>query len=145
LTALETIDGKKCFLMKPTTFMNRSGEAVTAAMEFFKLKPENVIVVFDDFEIPFGTLKIRRSGSDGGHNGMKNIILQANSDKFPRVKIGIGTPPHPDYPVKDWVLSPFKKDEGQTLETALGKAAQAVRLIIKGETDRAMNEFNGKG
>jgi len=144
LTALETIGGVKCLLMKPTTFMNKSGEAVVAAMAFYKIPPERTIIVFDDFSLPFGTLKIRRSGSDGGHNGMKNIILQSDSDKFPRVKIGIGSPPHPDYPVKDWVLSPFKKDEGATLEAALERAAGAVRVMIKGDIDGAMNEFNGK-
>ncbi|MCL2020321.1 MAG: aminoacyl-tRNA hydrolase [Oscillospiraceae bacterium] len=144
LTSLETIDGVKCFLMKPTTYMNLSGEALTAAMEFYKIKPENTIVIFDDFAIPFGSLKIRKSGSDGGHNGMKNIILQANSDEFPRIKVGIGSPPHSEYSVKEWVLSPFKKDEGVTLETSLEKAAAAVRMMIKGETDKAMNEYNRK-
>jgi len=145
LTALEVIDGVKCFVMKPTTYMNRSGEAVAEAMSFYKIPPERTIVIFDDFAIPFGSLKIRRSGSDGGHNGMKNIILQSNSDQFPRVKIGIGAPPHPDYPVKEWVLSPFKKDEGKILEDALERAVKAARLLIKGEADRAMNEFNVKG
>jgi len=145
LTALEVIEGVKCFVMKPTTFMNRSGEAVIAAMDFYKIPPERTIIIFDDFAIPFGSLKIRRSGSDGGHNGMKNIILESGSDQFPRVKIGIGAPPHPDYPVKDWVLSPFKKTEGKTLEDALDRAVKATRLMIKGEIDRAMNEYNGKG
>jgi len=144
LTALEKIDGVRCLLMKPTTFMNLSGEALTAAMSFYKIPPERVIVVFDDFSLPLGALKIRKSGSDGGHNGMKDIILKSNSDAFPRVKIGIGQPPHADYDVKDWVLSPFKKDEGKKIEAAFEKAASAVRLMLKGDIDRAMNEFNGK-
>ncbi|MDR2558491.1 MAG: aminoacyl-tRNA hydrolase [Oscillospiraceae bacterium] len=144
LTALETIDGVKCFLMKPTTFMNRSGEALTAAMEFYKINPQNVIVIFDDYSLPLGSVKIRRSGSDGGHNGIKSIILESNSDNFPRVKIGIDRPPHHDFPLKDWVLSPFKKNEGEKLEASLERAAQAVRLMIKSGVDKAMNDFNGK-
>ncbi|MCL2108401.1 MAG: aminoacyl-tRNA hydrolase [Oscillospiraceae bacterium] len=144
LTALETIDGVKCLVMKPTTFMNLSGEAVSAAMDFYKIPPEKTIIIFDDFAIPFASLKIRRSGSDGGHNGMKSIILQGNTDQFPRIKIGIGAPPHKDYAVKDWVLSPFKKDEGKALEDALDRAVKALRLLIRGEIDRAMNEVNRK-
>jgi PTH1 family peptidyl-tRNA hydrolase len=145
LTALERLDGKKCLLMKPTTFMNRSGEAVVAAMEFYKLPPERVIIIFDDFSLPFGSLKIRRSGSDGGHNGMKNIIMLSGRDNFPRIKIGIGSPPpHADYNVKDWVLSPFRKDEGKVLEEMLERAAGAVRVMLTGDIDRAMNEYNGK-
>ncbi|MCL2696651.1 MAG: aminoacyl-tRNA hydrolase [Oscillospiraceae bacterium] len=144
LTALETIDGMKCFIMKPTTFMNRSGEAVAAAMEFYKIKTENLIVVFDDYSLPLGTVKIRRSGSDGGHNGIKSIILETGSDAFPRAKIGIDRPSHPGFPLKDWVLSPFKKDEGGTLEASLESAVCAVRLMIKHGVDRAMNDFNGK-
>jgi PTH1 family peptidyl-tRNA hydrolase len=144
LTALETINGVKCFFMKPTTFMNRSGEAVAAAMEFYKIKIENVIVIFDDYALPLGSVKIRRSGSDGGHNGIKSIILQSGSDNFPRVKIGIDRPPHPDYVLKDWVLSPFKKAEGEKLEASLERAAEAVRLMVRDGVDRAMNDFNGK-
>ncbi|MCL1823174.1 MAG: aminoacyl-tRNA hydrolase [Oscillospiraceae bacterium] len=145
LTALEVINGVKCLLMKPTTFMNLSGEALVPAMKFYKIPPEKVIVLFDDFSIPFGNLKIRRSGSDGGHNGMKNIILQAGVDTFPRIKIGIGSPPHKDFPVKDWVLSPFKKSEGKGLEDSLARAVGALRVMIKGDIDKAMNEFNGNG
>jgi len=144
LCAFETIDGVKCLLMKPTTFMNLSGEALTAAMSFYKILPERAIVVFDDFSLPLGALKIRKSGSDGGHNGMKDIIFKSNSDAFPRVKVGIGQPPHADFNVKDWVLSPFKKDEGKKIEAAFEKAASAVRLMLKGDIDRAMNEFNGR-
>jgi len=144
LTALETVNNVRCFFMKPTTFMNRSGEAVTAAMDFYRIKIENVIVIFDDYSLPLGSVKIRRSGSDGGHNGIKSIILEANSDNFPRVKIGIDRPEHPDFPLKDWVLSPFKKNEGDKLEGALERAAEAVRLMIRGDVDRAMNDFNGK-
>ncbi|MDR2531326.1 MAG: aminoacyl-tRNA hydrolase [Oscillospiraceae bacterium] len=144
LTALEVINGVKCLVMKPVTYMNLSGEALTAAMDFYKLPPEHVIVIFDDFSLPHGTLKIRKSGSDGGHNGMKNIILQSDSDNFPRVKIGIGQPPHQDYPVKEWVLSSFRKDESKVLEDSLERAVQAIRLMIKGDVVKAMNDFNGK-
>ncbi|MCL2638827.1 MAG: aminoacyl-tRNA hydrolase [Oscillospiraceae bacterium] len=144
LCALETINNVKCFLMKPTTFMNLSGEAVRAAMDFYKIKIENVIVIFDDYALPLGSVKIRRSGSDGGHNGIKSIILQAGSDNFPRIKIGIDRPSHPDFPLKDWVLSPFKKAEGEKLEASLAGAVEATRLIIKGGVDKAMNDFNGQ-
>jgi len=144
LTSLETINNVKCFIMKPTTFMNLSGEAVTAAMDLYKIPPERTIIIYDDFSLPLGTIKIRRSGSDGGHNGMKNIILLSGSDGFPRIKIGIGSPPHAEFKIIDWVLSPFKKDEGKKLEAALEKAVQAVNVMVKGDIDRAMNEFNGK-
>jgi PTH1 family peptidyl-tRNA hydrolase len=143
LTALETIEGVKCLIMKPTTFMNLSGSAVTAAMEFYKIKIQDVIVVYDDYSLPLGTVKIRRDGSDGGHNGIKSIILDTGSDSFPRVKIGIDRPPHPDFPLKDWVLSAFKKADGEKLEPALERAAAAVRLMVRGGVDKAMNEING--
>ena len=111
VTASLTLGGVKCLLMKPQTFMNNSGEAVRQAASFYKIPPERILVVFDDISLPCGRLRIRRKGSDGGHNGIKSIIYHLNSDAFPRVKLGVGEKPHPDYDLADWVLSQFKKDE----------------------------------
>ena len=134
--------GKKCLLMKPQTFMNNSGEAVKQAAAFYKIPPEKIIVVFDDISLPCGKLRIRRKGSDGGHNGIKSIIYLLNSDKFPRIKLGIGEKPHPDYELADWVLSAFKKDELSALREAAENACSAVELMVQGDIDRAMSNFN---
>lgn len=142
LTADVNLGGKRCLLMKPTTFMNNSGEAVEEAMSFYKLPPEKLLVLYDDISLDVGRLRIRRKGSDGGHNGIKSIILHLNSDAFPRVKIGVGKKPHPDFNLADWVLSAFKKDEGEALESALAKAADAAELIVRDKTEEAMNRFN---
>ena len=142
LVADVNLGGRRCLLMKPTTFMNNSGEAVEEAMSFYKLPPENLLVLYDDISLDVGRLRIRRKGSDGGHNGIKSIILHLNSDAFPRIKIGVGKKPHPDFNLADWVLSAFKKDEGEALESALARAADGAELIVKGSTDEAMNRFN---
>ena len=107
LTGDIMLGGVRCLLMKPTTFMNNSGEAVREALSFYKLPPEKLIVIYDDISMDVGRTRIRRKGSDGGHNGIKSIILCTNSDSFPRIKIGVGAKPHPDYNLADWVLSPF--------------------------------------
>ena len=132
----------KCIAMKPQTFMNNSGEAVREAASFYKIPPERIIVIFDDISLPCGKLRIRRKGSDGGHNGIKSIIYHLGSDNFPRIKIGVGEKPHPDYDLADWVLSTFKKDEMEQLKSAVESACEAVRLIADGKTDVAMNKFN---
>ena len=132
----------KCIAMKPQTFMNNSGEAVREAASFYKIPPEKIIVIFDDISLPCGKLRIRRKGSDGGHNGIKSIIYHLGSDNFPRIKIGVGEKPHPDYDLADWVLSTFKKDEMEQLKNAVESACEAVRLIVDGKTDDAMNKFN---
>lgn len=136
------IGGARCLLMKPDTFMNNSGEAVVAAMQFYKIPIERVLVLFDDISLPSGKLRIRRKGSDGGHNGIKSIIYLTGSDGFPRVKIGVGAKPHPDYDLADWVLSSFKKEDLPQMKDALGKCPDAVRLIIEGKTDEAMGKYN---
>lgn len=143
VTACVELGGHRCLLMKPQTFMNLSGEAVRQAASFYKIPPEKIIVVFDDISLPCGKLRIRRKGSDGGHNGIKSIIYQLNSDNFPRVKLGVGQKPHPEYDLADWVLSSFKKPELDALREAAEKACEAVELMVKGETDRAMSSFNG--
>ncbi len=142
VTASIDVGGHKCLLMKPQTFMNNSGEAVKQAAAFYKIPPENIIVVFDDISLPCGKLRIRRKGSAGGHNGIKSIIYHLNSDNFPRVKLGVGEKPHPEYDLADWVLSNFKKDEIPALREAAEKACDAVELIVKGNTDKAMSNFN---
>lgn len=142
LTSECRIAGKRVLLLKPSTFMNLSGQAVQEAMSFYKLSPEQVLIICDDINLAPGKLRIRRKGSDGGQNGMKNIIYLSGSDKFPRIKMGIGQKPHPDYNLADWVLSKFSAQELKDLSPALDNAAAAAELIIKGETDRAMNLYN---
>lgn len=143
VTASLTLGGVKCLLMKPQTFMNNSGEAVRQAASFYKIPPERILVVFDDISLPCGRLRIRRKGSDGGHNGIKSIIYHLNSDAFPRVKLGVGEKPHPDYDLADWVLSQFKKDELALLREAAEKTCSAAELIVAGDIDKAMSNFNG--
>lgn len=136
------IAGKKALLLKPSTFMNLSGQSVQEAMGFYKLPPERVLILFDDINQEPGALRIRRKGSDGGHNGMKNIIYLTGSDQFPRIKLGVGKKPRPDYDLKDWVLSRFTSQELQSLESALENAAAAAELIVGGNIDEAMNRFS---
>jgi PTH1 family peptidyl-tRNA hydrolase len=137
-----TIAGKRVMLMKPTTYMNNSGQAVTEAMRFYKLPPENVIVIFDDVSLDVGKMRIRQKGSDGGQKGMRSIIYLSGQDTFPRIKIGIGAKPNPQWELADWVLSRFSKEEMQTLETMFDNANEAVELMIDGRIDRAMNMYN---
>ena len=136
------IGGHRCLILKPQTYMNLSGEALREAAAFFKIPPERILVLFDDISLDVGKLRIRRKGTDGGHNGIKNIIYHLASDKFPRIKIGVGKKPHPDYDLADWVLSEFKKDEEAPLKSALENACAAVELLLDGETDKAMNLYN---
>ena len=142
LTAELQFRGKRCLIMKPTTFMNNSGDAIEAAAGFYKIPPERIIVIYDDISLDVGRLRIRAKGSDGGHNGMKSIILRLNSDSFPRIRIGVGQKPHPDYDLAEWVLSRFTKAEGEKLEPALKNAARAAELIVDGKINEAMNLYN---
>ena len=136
-----TIRDKKVLLMKPATYMNNSGQAVTEAMRFFKLPPEKVIIIFDDISLDVGRLRIRRKGSDGGHNGIKNIIYLSGSDQFPRIKLGVGKKPE-KWDLADWVLSDFTSDEQKLLSEAVENACSAAELMIDGQTDKAMNLYN---
>lgn len=136
------IAGHRCIVMKPQTYMNNSGEAIRDCAAFYKIPPEKILIVCDDINLDVGKLRIRRKGSDGGQNGVKNIIYHLNSDLFPRIKIGVGKKPHPDYNLADWVLSEFSKKELESLEPVLKNACDAVELIINGKTDEAMNLFN---
>lgn len=136
------ISGHRCLLVKPQTFMNNSGEAVREISQFYKIPPEKIIVIFDDISLPCGKLRIRRKGTDGGHNGIKSIIYHLNSDNFPRIKVGVGAKPHPDYNLADWVLSAFKKDEMEELKKAITKATEVLPFMLDGEIDKAMNKAN---
>ncbi len=136
------LGGKKVLLMKPTTYMNNSGQAVVEAMSFYKLPPEKVIVIFDDISLDVGKMRIRQKGSDGGQKGMRSIIYLSGSDKFPRIKIGIGAKPNPNWELAAWVLSKFTQDELKTLSQMFENAYDAVELIVQGKIDRAMNLFN---
>lgn len=142
LTGTCNIAKKNVLLMKPQTFMNLSGEAVVQAMSFYKIKPENVIVLFDDISLDVGKMRIRRKGSDGGQKGMRSIIELSGSDNFPRVKIGIGEKPNPKWQLADWVLSRFTSEELKTYNTVTDNVSAAVELIIAGSIDKAMAQFN---
>lgn len=137
-----TINGHRCIVMKPQTFMNNSGEAVRECAAFYKIPAEKVIVIYDDISLDVGKLRIRRKGTDGGHNGIKSIIYHLNSDQFPRIKVGCGKKPHPEYDLADWVLSEFKKDELKALEPALSNACKALELLLDNNTEKAMNLYN---
>lgn len=136
------IEGKKVMLMKPSTYMNLSGEAVREASQFYKIDPEHIIVIFDDISLDVGKMRIRRKGSDGGHNGIKNIIYLTGSDLYPRIKIGVGKKPHPDYDLAAWVLGHFSDEDMKNLAPVMDNSYEAVKYIVTGKIDRAMNLFN---
>lgn len=136
------IAGKRCLLCKPQTYMNESGKAVGEIARFYKIKPQNIIVLFDDTSLDVGHLRIRRNGTHGGHNGIKDIIELLGTNDIPRVKIGIGKKPHPDYDLKDWVLGKFSAEDQKLLAPALENGAAAVGCIIERSIDEAMNKYN---
>lgn len=136
------INGKRCLLLKPQTFMNLSGEAVRDAADFYKIPPEKIIVICDDISLEPGQIRIRRKGSAGGQNGMKNIIYLLNSDNFPRIKVGIGAKPNPEYDLADWVLSHFSKAEAKLIKEAADKVVGAVEYMVEDKIDKAMSDFN---
>ena len=142
LVADVVINNHRCLLVKPQTFMNNSGTAVRDIAKFYKIPPEKIIVVFDEISVPCGKLRIRRKGTDGGHNGIKSIIYHLNSDQFPRIKIGVGAKPNPEYDLADWVLSKFGKDDTEQLKAAITKATEVLPFILDGEIDKAMNKAN---
>lgn len=134
--------GRHVLLMKPQTYMNNSGEAVCEAMRFYKLSPEQVLLLFDDVSLPVGGMRVRRSGSAGGQNGVKSILQLSGSDMFPRVKLGIGAKPHPDCNLADWVLSRFSEKELSVMGETAEKAAAAAELIVSGNIEEAMNRYS---
>ena len=141
----EAIDfgGARVLLMKPQTYMNLSGEAVGEAARFYKIPPEHVLVISDDVSLPLGKLRVRGSGSAGGHNGLKNIIAHLGTDQFPRVKVGIGAPPNPEYEMIDWVIGGFSADERKIVEKAADRALDAAECVISKGVTEAQNRFNG--
>ncbi len=136
------IAGQGVMLMKPQTYMNLSGEAALQAAQFYKIAPSNIIVVTDDVSMPVGKLRIRVKGSAGGHNGLKSLISCLGTDEFPRIKIGVGSPPHPDYDMADWVLGSFKNKDAEDIELSIRRAAEAVVAYIDNGADYAMGKFN---
>ena len=142
LVGRAVIGGKSCLVMKPETFMNNSGEAVSDAMDFYDIPLENVVVVYDDISLDVGKMRIRRNGSAGGHNGIKSIIALCGGQDFPRVKIGVGKKPHPDYNLADWVLSRFTDEEMKKLSDVDKNTCEAVELMVQGKINEAMNKFN---
>ena len=144
LTAQCSIGGDQVLLMKPQTYMNLSGEAVGQAARFYKIPPEHILVVSDDITLPVGSLRIRTKGSAGGHNGLKNIIEVLGTDAFPRIRIGVGTPPHPDYETIDWVLSVFRDQDAVEMADAASRAADAAECYIAEGPEKAMNQYSQK-
>lgn len=142
LTGMAEIGGQKVLLMKPQTYMNLSGEAAAEALRFYKLAPERVIVVSDDVALPIGKMRIRKSGSAGGHNGLKSIIACLGSDAFLRIRMGVGAVPHPDYDMADWVLGTFKNQDAEDMQALARKVPDAIRCLVEEGADRAMNKFN---
>ncbi len=136
-------NGKKLFLLKPQTYMNLSGRSVLQLSAFFHVPPQRIIVLFDDISLDPGRLRVRSDGSAGGHNGIKSIIQELGSQEFPRVKIGVGAKPHPDFDLADWVLSSFSALEEKALEPALQRAGEAALAVIDHGVPEAANRFNG--
>ena len=142
LTNVTELGGNQVLLMKPVTYMNLSGEAVGDAARFYRIPPERVLVISDDVSLPLGKLRIRKSGSAGGHNGLKSIIQHLGTEGFPRLKIGVGEKPHPDYDMADWVLSKFTGEDKAVMDEAVRRAADAVECYLREGPDKAMSRFN---
>ena len=135
--------GSRVLLMKPQTYMNLSGEAVGEAARFYKIPPQNVLVIYDDVSLPLGKLRIRPSGSAGGHNGIRNIIDHLGTDSFPRIKIGVGAPEHPEQGLVDWVLGTFSAADRKVLDPIFDRAMDAAACIVRNGCADAMNRYNG--
>lgn len=136
------IDGEKILFLKPQTYMNLSGESVREVSAFYKIPPENIIIIYDDISLPCGSIRIRAKGSAGGHNGIKSIIYQLNSDNFPRIKLGVGAPKHEDYDLKDFVLGHFANDEAEGIISAVKSVPDIILSIIRHGCDKAANKYN---
>lgn len=144
LVADASLGGSRVLLMKPQTYMNESGVAVRQAADFYKIPTDHIIVISDDISLPVGMMRVRRSGSDGGQKGLRSIISHLGSDGFPRLRIGIGEKPNPNYPLADWVLSEFTKEEQKVLADEFGTAMNGIEKMIAGDFDTAMMICNGK-
>lgn len=137
------LEGHKVLLMKPQTYMNASGEAVREAVDFYKIPPEKILVISDDVAQEPGHMRIRRSGSDGGQKGLRSIIEHLGTDAFPRIRIGVGAKPRPDYPMADWVLGRIPEEDREKIFSVLGCVSEAVPMLLDGRFDDAMSRFNG--
>ena len=144
LTASCPFGDTTVLLMKPQTYMNLSGEAVGKAARFYKIPADHVLVVSDDITLPIGAMRIRTKGSAGGHNGLKNIISVLGTEEFPRIRLGVGSPPHPDYDTVDWVLSVFRDQDAVDMAEAASRAADAVECFIAQGPEKAMNLYSQK-
>lgn len=140
-----TYEGHKLYLLKPLTYMNLSGRSVLQLSAYFNIPPQRIVVIFDDISLDIGRLRIRSNGSAGGHNGIKSIISQLGSQDFPRVKVGVGAKPNPDFDLADWVLSAFSASEEKSLQAALERAADAALCIVSQGTMEAANRFHAAG
>ena len=137
------IEGEKVVIAKPITYMNLSGESVRELMDFYKVTPEEIIIIYDDISLDVGQLRIRKKGSAGGHNGIKSIISHLGTDEFPRIKVGVGDKPK-DWDLADYVLSRFAKEEQPLIRDALKDSSDACKMIITSGIDAAMNQYNRK-
>lgn len=137
------IDGMRVILAKPQTYMNLSGESVREIADFYKIEPENIIIIYDDISLDVGQLRIRKKGSAGGHNGIKNIIAHLGTQEFPRIKVGIGNKPE-GWDLADYVLSRYSKAEQEALEEAADGVIGAVKLMLMDDIEAAMNRYNAK-
>ncbi|MGN0364479.1 MAG: aminoacyl-tRNA hydrolase [Suilimivivens sp.] len=144
MTGKGIINGQKVILVKPLTFMNLSGECIRALTDYYKIDPETeLIVISDDISLPPGQIRVRKKGSAGGHNGLKNIIQHLGTEGFQRIRLGVGEKPK-GYDLADYVLGHFSREEEASIKEGIGKAIEAAEMMLAGETDRAMNEFNRK-
>ena len=142
LTGEVRLGGQRVLVIKPQTYMNLSGEAVKLAGGFYKIPPDHVLVISDDVSLPLGKLRIRAGGSAGGHNGLKNIIAHLGTDQFPRIKVGVGAPAHPDHEMVDWVIGNFTPQERKTVDEAIEKVLDAVECVIEKGVSEAQNRYN---
>jgi len=142
LTGEIAVGGQRVLVLKPQTYMNLSGESVKLAGGFYKIPPDHVLVISDDVALPLGKLRIRAGGSAGGHNGLKNIIAHLGTDQFPRVRVGVGAPEHPEFGMIDWVIGHFSPPERKTADEAVRRAVDAAVCVIQYGVQEAQNRFN---
>ena len=142
LTGEVRAGGQRVLVLKPQTYMNLSGESVKLAGGVYKIPPDHVLVVSDDVALPLGKLRIRAGGSAGGHNGLKNIIAHLGTDQFPRIRVGVGAPEHPDHEMIDWVIGKFSPAEKKVVDEAVSRALDAVLCVIERGVNEAQNRYN---
>lgn len=142
LTAKVTLNGESVLLVKPQTYMNLSGESVRPLADFYKVPADHILVVSDEIALVPGRMRLRPAGSAGGHNGLKSIIAHLGTDQFPRLRLGVGSPPHPDYAMVDWVLGVLRNQDAEDFAAAAQRAADCIECLVKEGVERAMSKFN---